>query len=383
VVEVPSAVARAAMESGVATRPKADLEAYRQELSGRVFRTGFVMKSVFSAAKSEPRRVVYAEGEEWRVLQAVQIARDEGFVEPVVIGRRAVVGQRIERLGLRIRPDKDFELVDPQDDPRYREYWEAYHAIMERKGVSPARARTVARTENTVIAALGVRLGAADAMIAGPVGRYQDHLRHVLDVIGLGEGVRSASALQMLVLNEGIYFVADTNVRDEPDANEIAETTILSARQVRRFGMEPKVALLSHSNFGSSHAPSARKMRAALEIIRATEPELEVEGEMQADVALSAAVRDEIFPSSRLTGSANLLIMPSLDAGHIAFNLLKHLAQGISVGPMLVGMARPAHVLNSTVTVRGIVNMSALAVVEAQMEAEPSQRADFALAGDG
>ncbi len=382
VVEVPSAVAQAAMDSGVATRPIADMEAYRDELAGYVFRTGYVMKTVFETAKRDPKRLVYAEGEEWRVLQTVQIAADEGFAEPIVIGRTAVVDRRIKKLGLRIRRGIDFELVDPEDDPRYREYWTLYHEIMGRSGVTPAKARTVLRTENTVIAALMVRRSEADAMLAGPVGAYREHLRHVLDVIGLGEGVSAAAALQMLVLAKGVYFMADTDVSVDPDANEIAEMTVLAAEQVSRFGIVPKVALLSHSNFGSSDAPSPAKMRAALKAIRQRAPDLEVEGEMHGDLALSESLRETTFPNSRLKGEANLLISPTLDAANIAFNLVKGLASGISVGPFLLGVARPAHVLNTSVTVRGAVNMSALAVVDAQRHAESTQQLSLAVVGE-
>ncbi|MCH7929613.1 MAG: NADP-dependent malic enzyme [Proteobacteria bacterium] len=366
IVEVSSAVAQAAMDSGVATRPIDDMKAYRERLAGYVYRTGHVMKTVFAQAQDDPKRLVYAEGEEWRVLQAVQIVCDEGYAEPILVGRKAVVERRIKKLGLRLERDRDFELCDPDDDPRYREYWELYHGLMERNGVTRAKARTVVRTENAVIAALMLRRGEADAMLAGPVGTYRDNLKHVLDIVGLREGIRSAAALQMLVLAKGVYFMADTNVTYDPSAEEIAEMTVLAAEEVRRFGIEPKVALLSHSNFGSTDEPSALKMREALELIQGMAPDLEVEGEMHGDVALNEALRDDLFPSSRLKGAANLLIMPELDSANIAFNLVKQLASGLSVGPMLVGMAKPAHILNSTVTVRGTVNMSALAVIDAQ-----------------
>ncbi len=383
VVEVSSAVAKAAMESGVATRPVDDFKAYREELSARVFRTGYVMKTVFETAQRDPRRLVYAEGEEWRVLQAVQIVCDEGFARPILVGRAAVVDSRIKKLGLRLKRGVDFELVDPEDDPRYREYWTQYHGIMERAGVTPGKARTVLRTENTVIAALMVRRGEADAMLAGPVGSHRQHLRHVLDVIGLREGVRAPAALQMLVLAEGIYFMADTNVTLDPDAEQIAEMTVLAASQMRRFGMVPKVALLSHSNFGSSDAASAVKMREALKAVRRLAPELEVEGEMHGDLALSESLRADIFPNSLLKGQANLLIMPTLEAASIAFSLVRQLASGTEVGPMLLGMAQPAHILNSTVTVRGVQNMSALAVVDAQRHGEGARQLALAVASKG
>ena len=373
IVEVSSAVAKAAMDSGVATRPVADLNVYREQLAGYVYRTGYVMKSVFDQAKSDPQRLVYAEGEEWRVLQAVQVVCDEGFAKPILIGRAAVIDRRIETLGLRIKRGADFEICDPEDDPRYREYWELYHSIMERNGVAPAKARTVVRTENTAIAALMVRRGEADAMLAGPVGTYRDNLRHVLDIVGLRDGVKSAAALQMLVLAKGTYFMTDTNVTYDPDAREVAEMKLLAADEVRRFGIVPKVALLSHSNFGSTNEASASKMRDALALIEELAPDLEVDGEMHGDVALSEAARETAFPNARLKGQANLLVMPNVDSANIAFNLVKQLASGLSVGPMLLGVARPAHVLNSSVTVRGTVNMSALTVVDAQMHSSGAQ----------
>ena len=383
VVEVSSAVAKAAMESGVATRPVEDFKAYREELSARVFRTGYVMKTVFETAQRDPRRLVYAEGEEWRVLQAVQIVCDEGLARPILVGRAAVVDSRIKKLGLRFERGVDFDLVDPEDDPRYRDYWTQYHGIMERAGVTPGKARTVLRTENTVIAALMVRRGEAEAMLAGPVGSHRQHLRHVLDVIGLREGVRAPAALQMLVLAEGIYFMADTNVTLDPDAEQIAEMTVLAASQMRRFGMVPKVALLSHSNFGSSDAASAVKMREALKAVRRLAPELEVEGEMHGELALSESLRADIFPNSMLKGQANLLIMPTLEAASIAFSLVRQLASGTEVGPMLLGMAQPAHILNATVTVRGVQNMSALAVVDAQRHGEGARQLALAVASKG
>ena len=369
IVEVSSAVANAAMDSGVATRPLEDMEAYREQLASYVYRTGYVMKSVFEQAKSDPKRLVYAEGEEWRVLQAVQMVCDEGFARPILVGRASVIDSRVETLGLRVKRGEDFEVCDPESDPRYRDYWELYHRIMERDGVTRVKARTVVRTSNSAIAALMLRRGEADTMLAGPVGTFRDNLRHVVDIVGLRHGVHSAAALQMLVLAKGTYFMTDTNVTYDPNAREVAEMTLLAADEARRFGIEPKVALLSHSDFGSTHEPSALKMREALAIINELAPDLEVEGEMHGDTALSEVLREATFPNSRLKGQANLLVMPNLDAANIAFNLVKQLANGLSVGPMLLGMAQPAHVLNATVTVRGTVNMSALAVVDAQMHA--------------
>ncbi len=369
ILEIAPAVAKAAMDSGVATRPIEDFGAYREQLSRFVFRSGVMMRPVFDRARQDPRRVIYAEGEDERVLQAVQQVVDVGLAKPILIGRPMVVADRIKKLGLRIRQGTDFELINPNRDPRYREYWTTYHKIMERVGVSTEEARTDVRTNATLIAALSVRLGYADAMLCGAVGRFHRHFRHVLDVIGTDPGTRRCSALSALILPSGTFFLCDTHVMPEPSAQDIVDLVVLCAEQVRRFGIEPKVALLSYSNFGSSRAPSALKMRRAREILEQSVPDLEVEGEMHADAALSESIRTHLFPNSRLKGQANLLVMPNLDAANISFNLLKVLGQGIKVGPILVGVARPAHVVDSTVTVRGLVNMTAVCVAHAQVEA--------------
>jgi malate dehydrogenase (oxaloacetate-decarboxylating)(NADP+) len=366
ILEIAPAVARAAMDSGIATRPIADFGAYREQLARFVFRSGTIMKPMFSRAKNDPKRVIYAEGEDVRTLRAVQVVLDEGLARPVLVGRPRVVASRIKKLGLRIEAGRDFELINPQSDQRYREFWEAYHKLMERKGVSPGVARTVVRTNTTVIAALAVRLGYADAMICGLEGGYRDNLKQVIRVIGRAEGVHDISALSVLILNHGSYFLADTHVTVDPSAEELAEMTVLAAHHVRRFGIEPKIALLSHSNFGSSPAPCAAKVRKALSILHKNHPELEVEGEMRGDAALDEKVRARLFPSTRLDRPANLMIMPSLDAANIAYNLVRVLSDGLPVGPILLGTAMPAHVLNSSVTARGVVNMTAVAVVDAQ-----------------
>jgi len=366
IVHLAPAVAKAAMESGVATRPIADLEAYRQRLEQFVFRSGQVMRPVFDAARRDPRRVAYAEGEDERVLRAVQVAVDDGLAKPILIGRRRVVAKRIETLGLRIAPGRDVELCDPDDDPRFRDYWQLYHSLMERKGVTPDNARAVVRADATVIACLMLHRGEADAMLCGAVGPFQSHLRHVLDIVGKAPGVRQLAALNAVVMPTGTYFFCDTFVTPEPSAEEIAEMTVMAAAQVQRFGIVPKVALLSHSNFGSDDTASSRRMRYALALIRAHAPDLEVEGEMQAVLAFREDDRQRLFPNSRLTGAANLLIMPSLDAANIAYNLLRTAGGGQSIGPMLVGQRLPAHILTMSVTSRGIVNMTALAVVDAQ-----------------
>ncbi len=366
ILEIAPAVARAAMDSGVASRPIEDFEAYCENMARFVFRSGTIMKPMFQRARQADRRLIYADGEDERVLRAVQVVVDEGLAQPIVVGRPAVVESRLEELALRVRPGEGFELIDPQDDPRYGDYWRAYHELMERKGATADMSRTVVRTDATVIAALAVHLGHADAMLCGLEGGYHRHLRRILDVIGMAEGVRDCSALSLLILNSGTYFLADTYVTPDPTAEELAEMALMSAEHIRRFGIEPKVALLSHANFGSSDTASSTKVREALRLLHERNPELEVEGEMHADVALDETIRDRVFPNSRLKGPANLLIFPNLDAANISYNLAKSLGAGLSVGPILVGLAKPAHVLTSSVTARGIVNMSAVAVVDAQ-----------------
>jgi malate dehydrogenase (oxaloacetate-decarboxylating)(NADP+) len=367
ILELAPAVAKAAMDSGVATRPIADFTAYRQRLTQFVFRSGLVMKPLFDRARSDPKRVVYAEGEDERVLRAVQQVLDDGLAKPIIIGRREVVSRRIERLNLRLRLDEAVTLVDPQDDPRYNAYWALYHRLMERKGVSPDFARALVRTRTSVIAALMVRRGEADAMLCGAIGQYHRHLKHLVDILGLVAGVTAPAALSALILPKGTYFICDTYVVDDPSAEQLAEMTMRAADALRYFGFEPKVGLLSHSNFGSADAPSAKKMRQVFALLRERAPGLEVEGEMHADAALSEEIRQRIFPNALLKGSANLLIMPNLDAANIAFNALTVLADGQPVGPILLGLNAPAHIVAPSVTVRGLVNMTAVAVSHAQV----------------
>ena len=369
ILQIAPAVARAAMDSGVATRPIANFDAYRERLNLFVFRSGMVMKPVFDRARSAPKRVVYAEGELRSVLRAVQGVVDEGLAKPIVIGRRAVVANRIKELDLHIRIGEHIELCDPEDDPRYPEYWRLYHSLMSRSGVSPEDAKTVVRTSTTAIAALMIRRGEADAMVCGATGTYMRHLPHLTDIVGLRPGVKKPSALTLLILDKGIFFISDTHVTAEPSPEELVDQTLLAAEELRRFGIVPKVALLSYSNFGSRPGASAGRMREALKLLHSRVPDLEVEGEMHGDAALSEEIRARVFPDSRLKGVANLLIMPSLNAANIAFNLLKTLGDGLSVGPMLLGMAQPAHIVTESVTVRGLVNITALAVVEAQTTA--------------
>jgi malate dehydrogenase (oxaloacetate-decarboxylating)(NADP+) len=324
------------------------------------------MKPVFTRAKEAPKRVIYAEGEDERVLRATQVIVEEGLAQPLLIGRPNVVETRLERYGLSIRPGRDFTLINPDDDPRYREYVNTYVEAAGRRGITPDAARTIVRTNATVIAALAVRLKLADAMICGLEGRYMAHLKNIRDVIGLAPGVNELAALSLVITNKGAYFLADTQVTPEPNAQEIADMAVLAAAHVRRFGLSPKIALLSHSDFGSFDSASSRKMRHALTILRDHHPGLEVEGEMNGDTALSPAIRERVFPNSRLKGEANVLIMPNLDAANIAYQMTKVLADALAVGPIRIGAAMPAHILTPSVTARGVIYMTALAVVVAQ-----------------
>ncbi len=366
ILRIAPAVAKAAIRSGVATRPIIDFDTYQERLDRFVFRSGFIMKPIFTSAKADPRRVIYAEGEDERVLRAVQVVCEEGLARPILIGRPPVIETRLERYGLSIRPGGDFDLINPEDDPRYREFVNAYVEAAGRRGITPHAARTIVRTNATVIAAVAVRLGLADAMICGLEGRYMAHLKNIRDVIGLAAGVQEYAALSLVITAKGAYFIADTQVRPEPGAEEIAEMAVLAAAHVRRFGLIPKIGLLSHSNFGSHDTASARKMRLAAERLAAAHPELEVDGEMHGDAALLPAERERIFPHSRLKGEANVLVMPNLDAANIAYQMTKVLADALPVGPILVGAAKPAHILTPSVTARGVINMTAIAVVEAQ-----------------
>ena len=366
ILRIAPAVARAGMESGVATRPITDFATYAERLNRFVFRSGFIMKPVFGQAKTAPKRIVYAEGEDERTLRAVQVVVEEGLALPMLVGRPAVVDARLARYGLSMRPGRDFTLINPEDDPRYREFVATYVDVAGRHGITPDAARTIVRTNATVIAALTLRRGEADAMICGLEGRYMAHLKNIRDIIGLAPGLRDFAAVSLIITGKGVYFLADTQVTAEPTAEEVAEVAVLAAAHVRRFGIEPKIALVSHSDFGSYDTASAAKMRRATELITSRAPELEADGEMHGESALNPSYRDRVYPHSRLKGEANVLIMPSLDAANIAYELIKVLGDALPVGPILIGAARPAHILTPSVTARGVVNMTAVAVVEAQ-----------------
>ena len=363
---IAPAVAQAAMNSGVGTLPIQDMAAYRDKISNLVYQTGFVMKPVFEAAKADLKRVIYAEGEDERVLQAVQAVSDEKLCIPILIGRPDVIKARIERAGLRIKAGDHFEVVNPENDERFKETWSDYYQIMRRKGVSPEDAKTAVRTSTTLIGAMLVRRGDADALICGSIGRYQDHLKHVNDVIGREENASIFAAMNLLPMQNRTLFISDTYVNHDPSAQEIAEITIMAADEVKRFGLAPKVALVSHSNFGTEVSPSATKMSDALDIIEKLDPSIEIDGEMHGDAALNEMIRNRIHPDSKLKGEANLLIMPTVEAANIAYNLLKMVSgDGITVGPILLGARRAVHIVTPTVTVRRIVNMTALASVDA------------------
>ncbi|HMM54559.1 MAG TPA: NADP-dependent malic enzyme [Candidatus Desulfobacillus sp.] len=366
IVKIAPAVARAAMDSGVATRPIADFDAYRDQLQHFVYHSGLMMKPVIAAARQVGKRIVYAEGEDERVLRAVQVVVDEQLARPILIGRPEVIEERIRRFGLRIRPGAHFELCNPQNDPRYRDYWQTYYQLTERRGVSPDYAQIETRRRHTLIGAMMIHKGDADGMVCGTFGSYALHLQYIDQVIGRRKGVSAYYAMNGLMLPKQTVFLCDTYVNYDPTAEQLVEMTLLAAEQVRRFGLTPKVALLSHSSFGSYDTPSAEKMRRATALLAERAPELEVEGEMHGDAALSGDVRAQVFPNSHLKGEANLLVMPSLDAANIAFNLLKQAAgDGVTIGPILLGTRAPVTILTPTATVRRIINLTAVTAVEA------------------
>ncbi len=366
ILRIAPAVAQAAMDSGVATRPITDMNAYRNRLTQFVYQSASVMLPVFATAKRHPKRVVFAEGEDPRTLEAAQVVVDEGLAEPILIGRTELIAARIQKRGLRLKLGHNCEGVNILSDPRFRDCWSEYYRLTCRQGVTKAMAQEEMRSRTTLIGAMLVHRGDADAMLCGTVGTYLSHLRYVRRVIGLRNGASVFAAMQMLILPERQLFFCDTDVNEDPDAAQIADIALLAAEQVRRFGIVPRVGLVSHSSFGSSAARSAQKMRDALQLISAREPTLEVEGELRADTALSQPIRDSEFPNSRLRGNANLLIMPNIDAANIAFNLLRIAGGSAStVGGILLGAARPVHILASSATVRRIVDMTAFVVAEA------------------
>ncbi len=366
ILRIAPAVARAAIATGVATRPIEDFDAYLDRLNRFVFRSGLLMKPIVARAKAETKRIIYADGEDERVLRAAQVVLEDGIGRPILIGRPDILEERCQRFGLKIRPNADFEFINPEQDPRYRDYVDLYFNCVGRRGVTPNAARTIVRTNSTVIGALAVKRGEADALICGLDGRFVRHLRTVSQVIGLSDGVRDFSALSLLITSAGDYFLTDTYVTPDPTAEELAEMTELAAHHIRRFGITPKAALLSASNFGSRDSATARKMRKAVEILWDTAPDLEVDGEMHSDAALSDLLRKRVMPGSRLSGAANLLVFPNLESANIALNLVKVATDALHVGPILLGARSPAHILTPSVTSRGVVNMSALAAVEAQ-----------------
>jgi malate dehydrogenase (oxaloacetate-decarboxylating)(NADP+) len=377
ILRIAPAVAKAAMESGVASRPIKNFEDYAAQLERFAFRSGLVMKPMFAKAKTQPVRVIYAEGEDERVLHATQVVLEEKLARPILVGRPSVVEARIKRFGLTIKAGRDFDLVNPEDDPRYRSYVQSYIDVAGRHGVTPDAARTVVRTNATVIAALAVIRGEADAMICGVEGRYMSHLRHVREIVGFRPGVSDFAALALMITSKGAYFIADTQVRPNPSAEELAEVAALAALHVQRFNLKPKIAFVSHSDFGSYDTDSSRKMRRATALLKQNHPELEADGEMQGDTALSEAARKLILPHSKLEGEANILIMPNLDTANVAYQMIKALADALPVGPILIGPSRPAHILTPSVTARGVLNMTAVAAVEAQERAGRQQPSLF------
>jgi malate dehydrogenase (oxaloacetate-decarboxylating)(NADP+) len=366
-MKIAPAVAKAAVDSGVALRPIADYDAYGEKLQSFVYASGQTMKPIFSVAKkAERKNIAYAEGEDRRVLRAVQVVVDEGLARPWLVGRAAIIKRRIEKYGLRLKEGKDYEVINIDDDPRYKDYWQTYHQLTERKGVTEQLAKIEMRRRLTLIASMLLHKGEVDGMICGTWGSTQQHLTHIDQVIGRRAGVNTYACMNGLILPGRQVFLVDTHVNYDPTAQQLAEITVLAAEEMLRFGVQPKAALLSHSNFGSSDKPSAVKMREALGLVRESAPWLEIDGEMHGDAALDAAYRGELMPRSTLTGEANLLVLPNIDAANISYNLLKTAAGGgIAIGPVLLGAAKPVHIVTPSATVRRMVNMTALTVADA------------------
>jgi malate dehydrogenase (oxaloacetate-decarboxylating)(NADP+) len=372
IMKIAPAVAKAAIDSGVATRPIHDFDAYIDRLQEFVYHSGNFMKPIFSAAKrAEKRRIVYAEGEEERVLRAVQGVVDEKLATPILIGRPAVIEQRIERYGLRIKAGVDFEVVNPESDPRYRDYWETYHRMTDRKGVTQQYAMLEMRRRHTLIGSMMIHKGEADGLICGTFGSHSLHLYYVDQVLGHQPGVNVYGAMNLLMMPNRSVALVDTHVNPDPTAEQLAEITLMAAEEMRRIGIEPRVALLSHSNFGGSNTASAEKMRRTLGLVRAKRPDLNIDGEMHGDVALDPELRASIMPHSTLQGEANLLVLPTIDAANISYNLLKVAAgNGVAIGPILLGCNSPVSILTSSATVRRIINMTALTVLAANNQRE-------------
>ncbi|MFC3814485.1 NADP-dependent malic enzyme [Lysobacter sp. GCM10012299] len=373
-VVLAPAVAKAAMESGIANRPIEDMRAYEEKLGTFIYRTGLVMKPVYDRARSDRKRVVYAEGEEETVLRAVQTVIDDGLAFPILIGRPDVIDTRIQRLGLRMRAGVDFELTNINDDPRFNDYWQTYHALTERRGVTPAAAKNLLRSRPTLIAALMVERGEADAMICGLVGRFHKKLGYMRSIFDFDPGVTGTAAMTGVINDQGVWFFLDTHVQCDPTAEQIAEATLQASFRLKLFGIEPKVALLSHSNFGSHDNASAAKMRKVYQLIKDRVPKLEMDGEMQADTAWDEELRHRIFPNTRLKGRANLFVMPNLDAANITYNMVRVMTEGVAIGPILMGLDKPAHILTPASTPRRVVNMTAIAAVDAQIRASLGQQ---------
>ncbi|MGP9556826.1 NADP-dependent malic enzyme [Psychrobacter sp. AOP7-A1-24] len=366
IIEIASAVAKAAMDSGVATLPIDDMQVYRQRLSEFVYNSAFVMKPIFARAKSAPKRIVYCEGEDNNILLAVQVVVDEKLADPILVGRPSVIAANIEKLGLRLKDGENITIVNVDDDPRYKDYWQGYYEKNKRRGVSIELARRDVRRKTTLIGSLLVENGAADGMVCGTFGHYQLHLKYVESVIGKKEDMNDFYAMNAVLMQDRNIFIADTYIHEDPTAEQLAEMTVLAAEQLRRFGITPRVALVSHSNFGASDRVSAVKMRKVYQLLTDMNVDFEFDGEIQGDAALNENIRLNHMPSSPLKGAANLLILPTLDASNIAFNLLKTATSSASIGPILLGTNKPVHILTPSATARGIVNMTALAVTEAQ-----------------
>ncbi len=368
------AVANAAMDSGIAQRPIVDMPAYEEKLAQFIYRTGLLMKPVYDRARRDPKRVVYAEGEEETVLLAVQTVIDEGLARPILIGRPDVIDARIQRLSLRMRPGVDFDLTNIHDDPRFNEYWQQYHALTERRGVTPAAAKNLIRSRSTLIAALMVERGEADAMICGLVGRFHKKLGYLRSIFNFDRGVSGTAAMTGVINSQGVWFFLDTHVQVDPSAEQIAEATLMASYRLKLFGIEPRVALLSHSNYGSHDNPSAAKMRQVYQIVRRRAPKLEIDGEMMADTAWDEGLRRRMFPHTTLNGRPNLFVMPNLDAANITYNMVRVMTDGVAIGPILMGLDQPAHILTPASTPRRVVNMTAIAAVDAQIR---QQRGDI------